>query len=1168
MMELSEQDSAAPASRCAANDARMTGSPQSGESLQKAFETRLQVPPGKALAFLMFLQDHYRTNTTFFLDADQKVPLTYSRIRELHGGASAEALMGRTRSFKEGCRPTDERGSQTLSRNIDGGNQDGGEPNAPTPVRVAASSDGAECWCKSLLSLKGTLAIPVHLSRSGSSKEMEEEAQKAAEFLRAGPQDRLSLREGLLTRAILNCEVEIGAAGHLRVWPRNGIADPADEILAREHQAHVERRFAESVRSMEETRQRAAWVSEAKPEDGHTSAQGAQEAAQGVSLQLVNLKSGEAEPGEKCVRCSFSDRTGLARFRETVASALGPDFWPRDGDEERAPDRRGTEVRGTFAGAQPLLRQLLFVLWGPADSTFTEEVLACRPSVWRSRLAVCADCSGVKRVCCGPRTCRLGGCCGCCIRQAGKTAIQPNGPSGDEPSGGHSRSLLERPEAATTAPGERGEDALNFVEFFGCTCSRFRSCVVPIADDDVAVYLDEDSLLLPEDASKGGQAASDSDSGGAGNSGFRRGKKDGRLVNYTFAPPASDESGSDDSWNYEPSSSSSDEDSDDPDCTPCRPPGANPVVDLPASAPRRRLVKESEAEGGGPGASCSRSEDAPSTAEGRDGNGETHGPRAKSGGTGSRPRRSPLHTGDAVRHFSRRIDRAIALLGGSCVPLVNSVCPTDARWMVAGATFTNRTSAFGSATTSVSTSCSSMAFCCSHAWEVLLLLKSSQHVSDALARPLHGCVDLLLELPRGLSSPSEQNSGAAASSDPASLPGGGRAGQPDAGCVSDAAGENQEASPGKAEQKEGRRATEEMRLRRAGTGGAASSAHAIREYSRHRVALSLWADGEDGDKTGGADCQGPSNPRPSEDEGNCGRSSLSSESKVFGKRGVDTQSTGQKGGNPVCCSAPLPVSAMAWRERVTVLDELTLVETKRLEEGMEFRCFINGGQVVGVSQRYLQDYFPFLVNKPQLQARVKRAIAAFVECAVLGSEASGASKNTLKKQPFLRRFVIDVYVQRRQKREEGRTAGEELPGRFKCWLLNVLPWGSKTEPLLFTWDELRTLSYTSPVASSSVNDESGLPSVGRGAEAQSAAPSESDLPDLRIIEDPEDAHASLRDGTLQLPKELQDIARVAGGRGIERGGPSLDDLLYDLQAAHADALRSQKKHATKQGKDQ
>ncbi|CBZ53322.1 conserved hypothetical protein [Neospora caninum Liverpool] len=1053
MMELSEQDSAAPASRCAANDARMTGSPQSGESLQKAFETRLQVPPGKALAFLMFLQDHYRTNTTFFLDADQKVPLTYSRIRELHGGASAEALMGRTRSFKEGCRPTDERGSQTLSRNIDGGNQDGGEPNAPTPVRVAASSDGAECWCKSLLSLKGTLAIPVHLSRSGSSKEMEEEAQKAAEFLRAGPQDRLSLREGLLTRAILNCEVEIGAAGHLRVWPRNGIADPADEILAREHQAHVERRFAESVRSMEETRQRAAWVSEAKPEDGHTSAQGAQEAAQGVSLQLVNLKSGEAEPGEKCVRCSFSDRTGLARFRETVASALGPDFWPRDGDEERAPDRRGTEVRGTFAGAQPLLRQLLFVLWGPAD-------------------------------------------------------------------------------------------------------------------DDVAVYLDEDSLLLPEDASKGGQAASDSDSGGAGNSGFRRGKKDGRLVNYTFAPPASDESGSDDSWNYEPSSSSSDEDSDDPDCTPCRPPGANPVVDLPASAPRRRLVKESEAEGGGPGASCSRSEDAPSTAEGRDGNGETHGPRAKSGGTGSRPRRSPLHTGDAVRHFSRRIDRAIALLGGSCVPLVNSVCPTDARWMVAGATFTNRTSAFGSATTSVSTSCSSMAFCCSHAWEVLLLLKSSQHVSDALARPLHGCVDLLLELPRGLSSPSEQNSGAAASSDPASLPGGGRAGQPDAGCVSDAAGENQEASPGKAEQKEGRRATEEMRLRRAGTGGAASSAHAIREYSRHRVALSLWADGEDGDKTGGADCQGPSNPRPSEDEGNCGRSSLSSESKVFGKRGVDTQSTGQKGGNPVCCSAPLPVSAMAWRERVTVLDELTLVETKRLEEGMEFRCFINGGQVVGVSQRYLQDYFPFLVNKPQLQARVKRAIAAFVECAVLGSEASGASKNTLKKQPFLRRFVIDVYVQRRQKREEGRTAGEELPGRFKCWLLNVLPWGSKTEPLLFTWDELRTLSYTSPVASSSVNDESGLPSVGRGAEAQSAAPSESDLPDLRIIEDPEDAHASLRDGTLQLPKELQDIARVAGGRGIERGGPSLDDLLYDLQAAHADALRSQKKHATKQGKDQ
>ncbi|KEP60556.1 UNVERIFIED_CONTAM: hypothetical protein HHA_230580 [Hammondia hammondi] len=1093
-------------------------------------DTCFHVPLGKALPFLRFLQEHYRGNSTVFLEAAKKVPLTYSRIREVNGAAAAEALFG-TKGFLQKSNLTNEKEPQDTKSN--GGDQDCGGQDCSADAMEVAFCRREDCWCRALLSFRGNLAIPVNPCSSGSLEAIEQEARKAAAVLRTGSQDHLSLTEGLLTRAILHCQVK-GEAGHLDVWPGKKLTDPADEILAREHQAHVERRFVESVREMSEEAKRQA-VSDAtanaktKTEDwSSTTVEDCQENSAGV-FRPGNADGRGAEE-RACMRFTFWDPKGARRFREAVVAALGANFWDSDKKEEKEEEvtnggQRSLETGGTTL-AEPLLEQLLFVLWGPADSTFTEEVLACRPSVWRSRLAVCAECSGVKSICCQPYACKQS-CCECCLR-VGKED-PPCGQSAVQQTREHSLSHVEErtPEGCGILAGEKDEE-LNFVEFFECTCSRFRSCVIPIADRDVAEYLDEDSLLLPEGA-KGGR---DSDA--------ESGKKDDRLVNYTFAPPATDESDSDDSWNYDPSSSSDEEDSD-----PGPPQPGSTTVDLPPSAPRRRLTSESETEDG-TGVSSTKAENAPSSAAG------DSSPTGTSRAV-ARARKS-LHASDAVRHFSKRIERAISLLGDSCVPFVNSVCPTDARWMVSGATFTNRTSAFGSTTASVSTSSSTMAFCCSHAWEVLLLLKSSQHVSDALARPLHGCVDLLVE------PPTLSDAGDLCTAEPP---------EGKTRCLREArAGTEHDVSDSQSFAGAGGVGNARKKKERNETGETLQGrpfeeipAHAVREFSRVHVALSLWAErAEPGDSTD------PSNLTPV--EGRAGsegqKASVFRAFKISHEKDAGHRTRAEE--QSIFCPHVAPVAASEWRERVRVLDELSLVETKRLEEGMEFRCFVNGGQLLGISQRYLQDYFPFLVNKPQLQVQVKRAIAAFVARAVLGAEAN-SGKNPVQKQPFLRRFVVDVYVQRKQKRE-AKSGSEELPGRFKCWLLNVLPWGRKTESLLFSWEELRILAYTSRVAGTFLEAESDISNTCAVAEFQTSSGGGSGNIELRIIEDPDEADASLRDGTLQLPKELQDIARVAGARGIERGAPSLDDLLYDLQAAHADALRSQKKHGAKEGKEQ
>lgn len=89
---------------------------------------------------------------------------------------------------------------------------------------------------------------------------------------------------------------------------------------------------------------------------------------------------------------------------------------------------------------------------------------------------------------------------------------------------------------------------------------------------------------------------------------------------------------------------------------------------------------------------------------------------------------------------------------------------------------------------------------------------------------------------------------------------------------------------------------------------------------------------------------------------------------------------------------------------------------------MEFRCFVRGQRLIGISQREVTGFYPVLLDKKlDLELLIR---CFFEENLRLGFESEN--------------YTFDVYVTR--------------DGRVK--LLDFNPWGAFTLPLLFTWDEL------------------------------------------------------------------------------------------------------------------
>lgn len=89
---------------------------------------------------------------------------------------------------------------------------------------------------------------------------------------------------------------------------------------------------------------------------------------------------------------------------------------------------------------------------------------------------------------------------------------------------------------------------------------------------------------------------------------------------------------------------------------------------------------------------------------------------------------------------------------------------------------------------------------------------------------------------------------------------------------------------------------------------------------------------------------------------------------------------------------------------------------------MEFRCFVRGRRLVGISQREATAFYPSLVDR---RWELRRLVEDFFD-------------EVVEPRFRLEDYTFDVYV-----------TGD---GRVK--VLDFNPWGAFTLPLLFTWEEL------------------------------------------------------------------------------------------------------------------
>jgi len=103
--------------------------------------------------------------------------------------------------------------------------------------------------------------------------------------------------------------------------------------------------------------------------------------------------------------------------------------------------------------------------------------------------------------------------------------------------------------------------------------------------------------------------------------------------------------------------------------------------------------------------------------------------------------------------------------------------------------------------------------------------------------------------------------------------------------------------------------------------------------------------------------------------------------------------------------------------------QLVLKKWVILNSSLEFRCFVKDNCLIGISQREQDSCFPFL---KEVREVIKRLMVNFYY------------KEVAKKFPGSN-FIFDVYVSKNYDR---------------VWLVDFNAFGTITEPLLFTWEEI------------------------------------------------------------------------------------------------------------------
>lgn len=105
--------------------------------------------------------------------------------------------------------------------------------------------------------------------------------------------------------------------------------------------------------------------------------------------------------------------------------------------------------------------------------------------------------------------------------------------------------------------------------------------------------------------------------------------------------------------------------------------------------------------------------------------------------------------------------------------------------------------------------------------------------------------------------------------------------------------------------------------------------------------------------------------------------------------------------------------------------ELVLRKWSNLHASMEFRCFVAHHTLVGICQRNHAEYYPHL---PKECGKIKRLVMEFFKMYIRHYFANGKIGD----------YVFDVYVDKND----------------SVWLIDFNLWSTRTDALMFTWEEL------------------------------------------------------------------------------------------------------------------
>lgn len=114
-------------------------------------------------------------------------------------------------------------------------------------------------------------------------------------------------------------------------------------------------------------------------------------------------------------------------------------------------------------------------------------------------------------------------------------------------------------------------------------------------------------------------------------------------------------------------------------------------------------------------------------------------------------------------------------------------------------------------------------------------------------------------------------------------------------------------------------------------------------------------------------------------------------------------------------------------EESNISYELVLRQWCNLYPSMEFRCFVWDEELIAISQRNHTQQFPHLVTEKM-----------FIRSEIIDFYAEFIHKNSIG----MKNYIFDVYIDRKE----------------RPWLVDFNVWGTQTDALLFTWEDLARMA--------------------------------------------------------------------------------------------------------------